>query len=290
MVSSVFLSRRQLLGLRTQHGPIVPRLPLFRLYQRTPRLQAAYWSLTLGGAVRHPFSLTWDDLLSLPRVQRAQTIVCASNPAGGERIGHGVWEGAHLNAVLGQVRLTAHAQFARLESADGHVTSVPIERLANALIAYRLDGAPLTPEQGFPARLLIPGLVDHKQPRWIERIDFTDAPVTGRWEQRGYDKDGIAPTLSAIVSPRAYEMVRGTVKLVGYAYAGERKLTAVEVSIDGGVWMPASFTPSLPDQLTGWSFVWEPPTAGDYAVCVRAADNSGFVQSTVHQSVLRVRL
>lgn len=275
--------------------------PLFRQYTPTPTISPAHWGLSIGGLVVHPFSLSYADLLAYPATDFACTMICASNPPGGERIGSAVWRGVPVSALLDEIEVQPRARYARLEAADGHTTFVPLERLRAGLLAYALDGAPLSPEQGAPARLVIPGLYDFKSPRWIERIELTERPVYGAWEARGWSADAIIQTTSAITAPRPDTRVGERVRFEGYAFAGERQITKIELRINGAAWMPVPFQPAQAHQWTRWQIDWRAPQPGDYYVQVRATDSAGFTQqdtaqppfpegtSALHGVVVRVR-
>src|SRR5690348_12617379 len=79
---------------------ITPNTVFFRQYTRTPVIDAAYWGFSIGGTVRHPLSLSYADLLSLPAARMVCTLVCAANPPGGERIGNAIWGGVKLDTLL----------------------------------------------------------------------------------------------------------------------------------------------------------------------------------------------
>src|SRR5688572_29474237 len=79
---------------------ITPNAAFFRQFTRTPVIDAAYWGFSIGGAVRHPLSLSYADLLALPAAQMVCTLVCAANAPGGERIGNASWRGVKLATLL----------------------------------------------------------------------------------------------------------------------------------------------------------------------------------------------
>ena len=285
------LSRRQFFTAlaRPQSAPrrgplpdmpeITPTARFFRQYTHaTPRLNAEYWSFSVGGQVRRPLSLSYQDVLSLPSVELPCTLVCVSNRPGGERIGHAVWRGVPMTTLLDQIETPAEAAYARLEAAGGGRTVVPLAALRNGLLATAMNGQPLRPEHGFPARLIIPGLYDHQQPRWIERVELWETPGPGGlWERRGWTANSIATT-SGLSVARGLTVESGPVALSGYAFAGPRKITAIEVSVDGGPWVSVDMGESRPNVWTRWKASWPAPGPGDYSLRVRATDESGFVQ------------
>ena len=267
---------------KTSHSAATPIGRFFRQNIRPiPTLNAAYWSFSVGGLVRHPLVWSYGDVLALPSVEVPCAIACIGNKPGGEWIGNAVWQGTPLPALLDELAILPGARYARLLAADHYRTSVPLERLQGALLVYGMNGETLPPEHGFPARLIVPGLYGYKMPKWIERIELTDTPAGGVWEQRGWSAEGIVQTTSAILSPRSKETVRGTVRFSGMAYAGERTIVAVELSIDGAPWMPAPFTPAVDVGWTSWRIEWTPPGPGDYQARVRATDSDGLTQPEI---------
>ncbi len=273
-----------------------PLLPLYTpnkhffhsMTPQVPRLNADTWSLTIGGLVTHPVTWSYADLRALPMTEIAATLLCAVNEVGGERIGNARWRGVAMNALLQDIELAAETHFIRLESGDGHVTGLDYAQLKDALIAFEMNDYPLTAEQGFPARLIVPGLYDYKMPRWIERIEFTTNSIIGQWEKNGYPLDGNISTTAAITSHRAHETVSGNVALEGYAFAGDRAIASVEISVDGSAWTAIPFTPGTRWSWSRWSLDWQPASVGDHAISIRATDANGQVQTTAHTVVLRV--
>ena len=110
----------------------------------------------------------------------------------------------------------------------------------------------------------------------------------GDWEKNGFSLDGDIKTTSGITSHRPREIVGANVALEGYAFAGNRAIASVEVSIDGGAWTSIPFTPGPSGSWSRWALDWQPAAAGDHAVAVRATDASGQTQPTAHTLVLRV--
>ncbi len=326
--SSPRLSRRQLLTAMTPGAkaasalslPYTPNPSFFRsMRPQVPRLNADTWSLTLGGWVKHPVTWSYADLMALPMTEVEATLLCAANEPGGERIGHARWRGVAVQALLADSRVEPSqvielrnpgsgpwpngtpprnsygrhivpltSYFPRLENAEGYITSIPYQSMRDALIAFEMNGEALTAEQGFPARLIVPGLYDYKMPRWIERIELTIHPENGVWENNGYPVDGIVRTTAAITSHRPHETVSSSVTLEGYAFAGLRAVASVEVSVDGSEWTSIPFTPGPRGSWSRWSLDWQPAAAGDHAVAVRATDVNGQMQPTPHTLVLRV--
>jgi DMSO/TMAO reductase YedYZ molybdopterin-dependent catalytic subunit len=277
---------------------ITPTSAFFRQYSAIPQRRAAHWGFSIGGSVTHPLSLSYGDLLAMPAVEMPCTLLCAANDPGGERIGHAVWRGVPLAALLEDVEIDTTAGYARLSAADGHTTSITLKQLRGSLLAYVMNGETLTPEQGFPARLIVPGLYDYKSPRWIQRIEITDSPTLGGWEAHGWSQDGNVRAVSGITRPRPFEAVAAPVRLEGYAYAGKHEIVSVELSVDDGAWMAVDVSEHVPHSWARWQAEWPAPSTGDFVVRVRATDSSGFMQpaqaafpyrsSAIQTTVIRV--
>ena len=256
-----------------------------------PALNAAQWCLSIGpasalsGMARNPLILDYQDVLSLPSVERGCVIACAG---GGVLIGSALWRGVPLSDLLAQVDIPPAAHYAHFYAADGYVTSLALEQLDNALLTYAMNGEMLSQEHGFPARLIVPGLSGYKMPKWIQRIEFGETPHMGFWESRGWSQEGTAPITAAILSPRHRDARSDEITFSGVAFAGTRTVTTVELSIDGGEWMPVSdlMTSNSASMWTRWQINWTPPNPGEYRVSVRAIDEFA-TQSNPHTITIR---
>lgn len=278
------INRRDFLLLKPQ--PTDTTLPdtdtasaLFRQHLRhVPQVDPAFWALSLGGLVSKPLVFTYQQFLALPSVTLPVTLACVGSTPEHPLIGHALWRGVPLRSLLDQARPDAGAGYIQCYSADGYTTYIERDRLEQAVLAYSMNGQPLPLEHGCPVRLVVPGLYGYKMPKWLQRLQVTDTPVNGFWEGRGWSAEGTAQTTSAIFSPRHLEAVSGEVMFSGVAYAGERDIARVEISIDDGPWMPVPFEAAARYSWTPWQTRWTPPCPGDYRVRVRATDSAGFTQ------------
>ncbi len=258
---------------------------LFHQYIGTiPSLNPNYWSFAITGMVNRPLILSFADLRELPTQTLRCAIACAGTSRDRPLIGEAVWRGVPLTALLGEVTIQPQARYALVHAADHFTTVLALDQLAQALLVYEMDGAPLSPEHGFPTRLIAPGLHGYKMPKWVERIELVETPDGGFWESRGWSLDGTAGVKAAILSHD--QTADGTVALAGIAYGGALPPASVQVSIDGGDWMPVPFAAGDPFALTHWQIDWMPPGAGDYHARVRVSAGSG---SAEHTAVLRIR-
>jgi DMSO/TMAO reductase YedYZ molybdopterin-dependent catalytic subunit len=247
-----------------------------------PRVDHDRWSLTLDGLVENPQALDWQAVEELPAVEEMRTVECTGNPVGGPLIGNAVWRGFPLRPLLERVGVRREAVRARFYAADGYSTSVDLKWLMRdgVLMAYAMNGAPLPVEQGYPLRILIPGLYDQKMPRWITRIEFIDHVYTGYWERHGWSDVAAVKTHAMFRSPPPRASISGYVYLQGIAYAGDRAIIRVEVSADDGPWLEARLVRGASSLVwTQWYYRWQPDVPGSHAFRVRATDEAGFTQS-----------
>jgi hypothetical protein len=233
--------------------------------------------------------LTLEEIRALPRVESMRTLECIGNPVGGSLIGNVVWGGVEAAGLWEQVGIRPQARRAKFEAEDDYATSVDLTWVTQpgVLLVYEMNDEPLPPEHGWPLRILMPGLYGQKMPKWIRDIEFIDYDHRGYWEQRGWSDVASVQTNSIIQQPRGLEQAPpGSIPVWGVAFAGLRRITRVEVRVDDGEWRSAEL---LQDQSplvwTQWSFDW-PADGGRHKVSVRAADETGFVQSTEADSVL----
>jgi Oxidoreductase molybdopterin binding domain/Mo-co oxidoreductase dimerisation domain len=279
-------------------GPMLSNHFFRQQIRQTPSINAAYWSFTLRGLVDLPLFLSYNDLLAMPSVETLCTIACIGSPADASLIGNAVWQGVTFQTLLDELTVQPATRYANFFATDGYATSIPFDKLPGALLVYGMNGEMLPQEHGFPARLIVPGLYGYKMPKWIQRVELAADPVIGVWEKRGWSAVGEVQTTSAILSPRHLETMSGAITFSGIAYAGNRPITNVEISIDDGPWMPVPFQQEDRGHWAQWSIDWRPYMPGDYGVRVRATDGTGFTQpgetpifpngsTTIHSIIVR---
>jgi DMSO/TMAO reductase YedYZ molybdopterin-dependent catalytic subunit len=259
-------------------------------YNNTPKIDASTWSLKVDGLVDSPMTFDYATVKAFPSFEEKRSLECIGNPLGGNLIGDVLWKGFDIQEILKQVKIKSTATHARFEAADGYSTSVALEWITqpNVMMAYEMDGQPLTTVHGFPLRILMPGLYGQKMPRWITHIEFIDHYFQGYWESGGWSDVASVQTNSIIAQPTdGYTTKAGaTLAIEGVAWAGKRKITKVEVQIDGGPWMPTTLVQGKsPLEWTQWYITWAAPAPGHYTIAVRATDETGFVQSQLGSSL-----
>lgn len=250
-----------------------------------PVVDAERWRLEIDGFVARPFSLGYDELLALPAEEVYLTLSCISNEVGGPLISTALWRGVPLARMLERAGPLPEGARVSFLAADGYSSSVPLAvALARpAMVAYAMNGQPLPRSHGYPARVLLPGRYGMKCPKWLRGIRLVGDDDRGYWESRGWSDSAIVKTASRIDLPRRGAVVpAGRLPAGGIAFAGDRGVAGVEVSLDGGrSWARAATRPPL----SPWTWVlwtWEarlPP--GQHELRVRAVDGRGEVQSEV---------
>ena len=243
-----------------------------------PVVNGSSWRLNLPTR-----SLTYQELLAVPSQQLELTLECISNDVGGTLISNGNWKGPRVTDVLALTTVPSDAVWMLMESADGYTESFRLLELTpDHLLATHLNGAPLTPQHGFPARFLFPGHYGMKQPKWVTRIRFSTTDQPGYWENNGWDERAIVKTMSRIDRPSdGAAQAAGSIQFGGIAFAGSRRISAVELSWDGGrAWHPADLHAEFaPNAWRFWQLTTSLP-AGHYNVSVRARDGEGTLQTS----------
>jgi DMSO/TMAO reductase YedYZ molybdopterin-dependent catalytic subunit len=242
-----------------------------------PVVDASTWRLNLPTR-----SLTYEELVAMPAQQQELTLECISNDVGGTLISNGMWKGPRVTDVLALTTVPSDAVWILMESADGYTESFPLRELTpDHILATHLNGAPLTPQHGFPARFLFPGHYGMKQPKWVTRIRFSASDQPGYWENNGWDERAIIKTMSRIDRPAdGAALAAGSIQFGGIAFAGSRRISAVELSWDGRTWQAADLHAEFaPNAWRFWELTANLP-AGHYKVTVRARDGEGTLQTS----------
>lgn len=251
----------------------------------TPRIDAATWSLPIDGMVERPVTLTYDDVLAMPMIERWITLSCVSNPVGGPYVSTAKWLGVPLADLLDQVGVDPAAEQIFATGADGFSCSVPLDVVLDgrdAMLAVGMNDEQLPFANGFPARLLVPGLFGYvSAAKWLTglRLSTYDADIA-YWTERGWATDGPALTQTRIDVPGPLESIPGgDVTIAGMAWAQTRGVAKVEVSIDGGDWDEAELaTDAGADLWRSWTYTWTSTGSGRHDVQVRTTDGTGELQ------------
>lgn len=264
--------------------------------------------------VKKPKVYTLDDLMRMPSVSRMHFIECGAN-TGMEwgnvavptvQYTHGMlscseFTGVPLRTILEDCGADfTTGKFVLAEGADGSsmTRTIPIELVLSGevLVAYGMNGEMLRPENGYPLRLVVPGVQGVSWVKWLRRVELGDAPYATKDEADHYIDlmpDGqhrqytsIQEAKSVITSPSGGQTLldKGHYNVTGLAWSGRGKIARVDVSFDGGMnWVEAQLqTPVLSKCLTrfnvGWNWDGRPAILQS-----RAIDETGFVQPGYRQ-------
>jgi DMSO/TMAO reductase YedYZ molybdopterin-dependent catalytic subunit len=152
----------------------------------TPHTPLDDWSFTIRGAVEEAMSWRWEQLVALPSETITTDIHCVTKWSKLDTR----WKGVSVDTLLGAVR--SEAGYLTVWSDGGYTTNLALEDVTNgkAWIAYEFGGAPLEPEHGGPARMLIPHLYFWKSAKWVRGLTLTLDDEPGFWETYGYHNHG----------------------------------------------------------------------------------------------------
>ena len=153
----------------------------------TPRISTADWSFTLRVGPKPVKTWSWQEFTALHVTRMTRDIHCVTTWS---KLNTS-WEGILIDDLLAAAGLEPPTPFVLVHSVDGYSTNVPTkDLLGKAMVAFRYDGLPLTPDHGGPARLLVPHLYFWKSAKWISGLQFTQQDEAGFWELRGYHMYG----------------------------------------------------------------------------------------------------
>jgi len=267
---------------------ITPNRDFYRIdvALRVPAQQAQDWSMPIHGMVDNPFTLTFDDLLARPLVERTITMTCVSNPVGGDLISTANFVGVELRDLLLEAGVRPGADQIYSTSIDGWYTGTPTEVLLEpgrgALLAIGMNGEALPPEHGFPVRMVVPGLYGYvSATKWVVDIEATTFDARpGYWLERGWAREAPIKTQSRIDTPRGFATVpAGRVTVAGIAWSQPTGISRVEVRMDGGPWREAELSAEVSgDTWRMWRAEFD-LAPGSHTVQTRATDRDGGTQT-----------
>jgi DMSO/TMAO reductase YedYZ molybdopterin-dependent catalytic subunit len=268
-----------------------------------PVVMASTWRLTVKGLVAKPLEIKYPELRNMSSIEEFATLECVSNKLDGDLISTAVWKGVRLKDILEKAQVMRRAKYIVFRCYDGYDVGIPLERglSEGTILAYDMNGASLTAEHGYPVRAIVPGLYGMMNPKWITEIELVDGIYEGYWQRKGWANNAKYNTHSFIVIPgnaaigkrfsnmaastaiaRSSSPSSGLVPIAGVAFAGDRGISKVEVSTDGGAtWKDAR----LKDALSPYTWVlWtvEVNMTGKannpYKIIARATDKTGKIQ------------
>jgi DMSO/TMAO reductase YedYZ molybdopterin-dependent catalytic subunit len=286
-----------------------------RNHTKTPAIDARTWKLRIeGSGVESTTEISYDDLMKMPSVTVQRYLECAGNgrsffeTIGGQKadgtqwklgaVGVADWTGVPLKAILERAKVKSTAREVMPEGLDDLKVRRPFA-IAKAmeddtLVVHTMNGQPLPPDHGFPARILAPGWIGIASVKWLGRIEVSETPLFSAWNTDSYVLVGPAfkpegqskgPILSGQNVKSALELAwpaqisAGKTTIRGRAWSPDAKIAKVEYSLDGGKTFQAA---KLGDQNTARSWVrfefeWE-AKSGPATIMTKATDEKGNTQ------------
>ncbi|MFZ1880194.1 MAG: molybdopterin-dependent oxidoreductase [Gaiellaceae bacterium] len=153
-----------------------------------PLFDERVWRLQIDGLVERPVSLTYAQLLTLPRARQVTDFHCVT----GWSVPNVSWSGVRIADLLALARPKAAAKAIRFVSLENpYQDSLTLEQALqpDVMLAYELGGKPLSRPHGAPARVVIPEMYGYKGVKWVTRMELVDHQPTGYWEGLGYDQN-----------------------------------------------------------------------------------------------------
>lgn len=254
-----------------------------------PTVDATSWSLLVDGMVNSPKTFALQDVQSFPETDQYTTFECVSNTVNGNLVGNAKWGGVKISDVLANAGgVQSGANYVVFYSVDGYSVSIPLSKamMADSLLAYKMNDAPLPVRHGYPLRGVIPGLYGMMSAKWINRVSVISSSFDGYWQTRGWTPNATIYTEAFIVLPLARSVSisgsGGSIIVGGYAFAGDRGISKVEVSFDNGsTWHVAQLKKQLSNLTWSlWAYEWVPTSPGEHQIIARATDGSGQVQTS----------
>lgn len=297
--------------LQDLFGTITPAdLHFQRHHGGVPQVNPHTYELLIHGMVDRPKVFTLHDLKRFPSLSRICFIECSGNFRKGKPemtpqeicglTSQSEWTGVLLSTLLREVGVHPKASWFLAEGGDAAVMtrSIPLYKgWDDAMIAYAQNGEAIRPEQGYPARLLLPGWEGNTNVKWLRRIEISDQPFMTREETSKYTetiKDGKIRQFSfdmdarSIITFPAYPVLleKGWVEIRGLAWSGRGKITRVDISTDAGKsWHAAPLQePVLDKAHTAFRYLWQ-WNGHETEIRSRAVDETGYMQPTYAQLV-----
>jgi DMSO/TMAO reductase YedYZ molybdopterin-dependent catalytic subunit len=311
---------RRFFDTRTINNFITPADQFYTFqHNGQPQLDAATHKVKITGMFSKAGEITLDQIKAMrPTLEQVVAYECGGNgPRNNAQgmVSNARWKGVNLGAVLKQFGLSADAKDVVFYAADTFTEDVTHGRgtqkveksnfarsltpehamKPEVMLAYELNGAPLTLNQGAPLRLIVPGWYGVAQVKFLTRIHAQPNRYVGKYMSRDYvtlkevkngdESEWVEYTVGPIQLKSVVSRVTkkgNAVNIMGFALTDLTPLKAIEVKIDDGPWQQATLDKQ--NTATSWklfSYTWNNATAGEHTVVSRAIDVNGKIQQEV---------
>ncbi len=267
-------------------APITPNSEHYVVTQNAvdPVVNSGIWRLEVGGLVGQPGTYTYEEIQMLPSTSRAITLECIASGVGGRLISTAIWQGVRLRTLLDKHGgAQPNARYIAFYGVDGYTVSLPLDEVlaVDPILAWRMNGVELPMRHGYPLRVLIPGRYGEENPKWLTRVELTDHFVGGLYSDQGW-YNGPLHTITRIDRPTGHIPFSSSIQIGGIAFAGNRGIEKVEVSVDGAAsWNTTKLDPPLSqDSWVLWTWEWMPLLPGRYTLVARSTDGTGALQTS----------
>jgi sulfane dehydrogenase subunit SoxC len=300
--------------LQDLYGIITPSdLHFERHHGGVPVIDPAKYELVIHGMVDKPMVFTLEDLKRFPSVSRICFLECSGNYRGrgtNEKLSpqdicgltsQSEWTGVMLSTIFREVGVKPKATWFLAEGSDAAVMtrSIPVSKgFDDAMIVYAQNGEPLRPEQGYPARLFLPGWEGNASVKWLRRLELSDQPFMTREETSKYTepiKDGKIRQFSFTIDARSVityptypaTIQKGWLEIRGIAWSGRGKVRQVEVSTDNGkTWQIAQLQGPVMDKAhTRFRHLWQ-WNGSETVIMSRVTDETDYRQPTLRELLI----
>ena len=274
-----------------------------------PEVDVRSYRLELTGLVQRPSTLTLDQIMDRRRVERTTVFECSGNGAGRLHgmVGNATWTGTELLPLLEEVGPTDDSREVHFWAADSgteeirgneyeqnFARSMSLQQIRerNPILAYEMNGAPLTVVHGSPLRLIVPGWYGVCQVKWLNRIELSADRLMTRFMAKDYvtlmgrEVGGSTEWVETSVTRQRPKSViarvtrrGGELTIFGVAWSDGTPLDRVELQVDNGSWSPAELDrPNDPYSWTFFSLEIPTPSDGEHTLVSRAIDRAGRTQ------------
>jgi DMSO/TMAO reductase YedYZ molybdopterin-dependent catalytic subunit len=285
------------------------------------KIDLATWRLEISGLVNKPKSFSLDEIKARRRKKIVATLECSGNgssPSFMGAVGNATWTGTSLASLLRECGLRkegievvffgADEKSEKIKEHDylqnfARSLSVPDALQDKTILAYEMNGEPLEPGHGFPLRLIVPGWYGVAWVKWLQRIEILDRRFMGRFMARDYvtirgeerpdctvwrETSVTRLNIKSVVA-RVVRRTDGTLRITGAAWTDGTPLRAVELKIDSGPWLKTKLDQKQHAKFgwTFWNFDWKNPEAGEHTLVSRATDQTGTVQPTADDPLIK---